>query len=124
MKMIASATFFAIAAGTAGANPTVEVDTLIGSVVAAENSGMTLYTYGKDAKGQSRCTGACARNWPPFLVVAAPVASDGSIIVERPDGRRQWATPDGKPLYFWAGDRSPGETGGAGMGGVWDVVRR
>jgi predicted lipoprotein with Yx(FWY)xxD motif len=41
--------------------------------------------------------------------------------IERPDGARQ-VTYDGQPLYFYVGDRGPGETTGHGIGDIWFVA--
>jgi len=32
-----------------------------------DGKGMALYTYDKDTKDKSNCTGVCLTNWPPFL---------------------------------------------------------
>jgi hypothetical protein len=34
----------------------------------------------------------------------------------------QWGW-NGKPLYYFAGDRGPGDVEGDGLGGVWHAVR-
>jgi len=34
----------------------------------------------------------------------------------------QWGWND-KPLYYFAGDRAPGDAEGDGLGGVWQAVR-
>jgi predicted lipoprotein with Yx(FWY)xxD motif len=106
----------------ASAQTLVEVDTDRGKVMAAAKSGMTLYTFRKDAAGQSTCYDDCAVNWPPFTA-SAEAKADGALgVIERKDGVRQWAL-NGKPLYFWQGDSEKGDATGDGVGGVWDVVR-
>jgi predicted lipoprotein with Yx(FWY)xxD motif len=35
-------------------------------------SGITLYTFDKDAAGKSACNGPCAANWPPLMAASAP----------------------------------------------------
>jgi predicted lipoprotein with Yx(FWY)xxD motif len=43
-------------------------------------------------------------------------------IIDRPDGTYQVAN-NGMPLYRWQGDKSPGDTTGNGVGGVWSVAK-
>ncbi len=64
-----------------------------------------VYTYSKDTKDHSTCTGACALTWPPVLTSAAPQATglpSGSVgETKRADGTEQ-LTFHGKPLYFYS----------------------
>jgi predicted lipoprotein with Yx(FWY)xxD motif len=99
--------------------------TPIGKVL-TDTKGDTLYTYTKDTKGgPSTCTGSCLAEWP--LVKGKAVAASGTKFagmlggVTDPDGTIQ-ATYDGYPLYTYAGDMTPGQTAGNGVGGVWRVV--
>ncbi|HEV3368818.1 MAG TPA: hypothetical protein VG074_04590 [Acidimicrobiales bacterium] len=67
---------------------------------------ITVYTYSKDAKNHSTCTGTCALDWPPVLTTAAPQATAGLTkssmgTITRPDGTKQ-LTFDGKPLYLYS----------------------
>ncbi len=89
--------------------------------VATGDKGMTLYSFDKDAGGQSACYEACAKNWPPYLAAGGEKKPDGWSMVERRDGKMQWAL-DGKPAYYFAGDKKAGDTAGDGMGGVWHVM--
>jgi predicted lipoprotein with Yx(FWY)xxD motif len=102
---------------------------LIGSALAAhaagmlaDPKGMTLYSYDKDAGGVSTCYDACAAKWPPYLGKAGDAMTAGWTLVERSDGSKQWAY-DGKPMYYFAGDKKKGEAKGDGMGGVWHVIK-
>lgn len=76
-------------------------------VAYADHRGHTLYTYEKDEPGKSRCVNECAQKFVPVepLEDASPVG-DWSII-ERDDGRRQWAYLD-RPLYTYVEDADPG----------------
>ncbi len=124
MKKTLLFTAFAVLMGAsmASAGALSEVDTDSGKVMAATKTGMTVYTFRKDAENVSNCYDDCAVKWPPF-VAAADAQPDGALgIIERTDGSRQWAL-NGKPLYFWAGDTEQGDATGDGVGGVWDVVR-
>ena len=87
-------------------------------------SGMTLYTFDKDAagSGKSECNGPCATNWPPLLAAADAKASGDYSIITRNDGAKQWAYK-GKPLYLWIKDTKPGDRTGDGFNSVWRVAR-
>lgn len=41
--------------------------------------------------------------------------------ITREDGKKQ-TTFRGYPLYYWAGDKAPGDTKGQGMKNVWYVI--
>jgi predicted lipoprotein with Yx(FWY)xxD motif len=87
-------------------------------------SGMTLYTFDKDAagSGKSVCNGPCATNWPPLMAGADAKASGDYSIAMRDDGARQWAFK-GKPLYLWAKDQKPGDKTGDGFNSVWHTAK-
>jgi predicted lipoprotein with Yx(FWY)xxD motif len=82
--------------------------------------GMTLYSFDKDKGGSPSCYEQCAMKWPPFVDAAAKPGK-GWTMVARTDGGKQWAY-DGKPAYYFAGDKKPGDMAGDGMGGVWHVL--
>lgn len=115
-------TVLGLVATGASAASLIAVKSDIGQVVASAESGMTLYTFRKDARNKSNCYNDCAAAWPPFQASASDQPKGGLGIIERRDGTRQWAL-NGQPLYFWAGDASKGDATGDGVGGVWDVVR-
>jgi predicted lipoprotein with Yx(FWY)xxD motif len=90
--------------------------------------GRTLYVFLADTTpGSSACLDDCADVWPPLLseqggaVVAGPGVDGVFGTIERPDGALQ-VTYDGQPLYFYVGDRGPGETTGHGVGDIWFVA--
>lgn len=83
-------------------------------------NGMTLYTFDTDTGGVSSCYEACAANWPPYLGKSGETMK-GLTLVPRKDGAMQWAV-DGRPLYFFVGDKKKGDKAGDGRGGVWHVV--
>ena len=90
-------------------------------------TGMTLYEFLGDTNGASNCTVACIETWPPLEVpgglspaLGSGVSGDLSTIV-RPDGSSQ-VTLNGAPLYYFTGDRQPGEANGQGYGGKWFAV--
>ena len=95
-----------------------------------EGRGKALYAFTRDGHGHSRCSGACAKAWPPFLVTGRPKAASGvkaSLVgtVRRADGKLQ-VTYGGRPLYFFRGDRRPGQVLCQNVnefGGLWLVIR-
>jgi predicted lipoprotein with Yx(FWY)xxD motif len=66
---------------------------------------IVVYTYGKDKKDHSACTGTCALAWPPVLTTATPratgLATSSLGEMKRADGTEQ-VTFDGRPLYFYS----------------------
>lgn len=123
MRFLPLVTAFSVVAATSAfAAPAVQtVDTEKGKVIAAEN-GMTLYTFKKDEAGTSNCYDQCATNWPPYLADASATADGDYTLVERKDGKKQWALK-GMPLYFWVKDAKKGDATGDGVGSVWDAAR-
>ena len=87
-----------------------------------DKAGRTLYTFDKDAAGESRCYDACAKAWPPFLAKAGAQAKGNLTLHARTDGGMQWGI-EGKPLYYFVGDAQAGDVNGDKSGGVWHVVR-
>jgi predicted lipoprotein with Yx(FWY)xxD motif len=87
-------------------------------------SGMTLYTFDRDAagSGKSACNGPCATNWPPLAVIGDAQAVPGYSVVVRDDGRKQWAYK-GRPLYFRAKDAKPGDVTGDNFNNAWRIAR-
>lgn len=90
--------------------------------VLVDSTGMTLYTYDKDAPGKSNCTGMCAVFWPPAEAAPGSTPSGDFSLVDRDQGSRQWAY-NGMPLYGYIRDDKPGDVAGDNADGVWHVVR-
>jgi predicted lipoprotein with Yx(FWY)xxD motif len=119
LPTLAFAVAAAAMAGTAqAAAPKVEHGVLTGE------HGMTLYTFAKDKahSGKSECKGACAKLWPPDIASASSTASGKFSFVHRADGKMQWAYK-GKPLYFFARDKKPGQETGNGYKHIWSVAK-
>lgn len=81
-----------------------------GSLLALSN-GDTLYRYALDTKNHSKCTGACAKIWPPVELAGdqkAPVGKGvkGLGTIRRAGGAKQ-VTYEGIPLYRFVGDKAP-----------------
>ncbi|WP_100657237.1 fasciclin domain-containing protein [Alteromonas flava] len=85
--------------------------------------GFTLYVFDNDlGTSGSVCNDACADNWPPVLVTDDSVSDlPGLSVIERDNGDMQ-ATYQGRPLYFFAGDESAGDTNGNGVNDIWWAV--
>lgn len=106
------------------APPTVEMARRAdGTEYVVDTYGRTLYMFTRDAGGESACYETCARNWPPVMGQPAPAGSVTAAVgtTRRTDGTVQ-ATMAGMPLYYYAGDRYPGEANGQGFRGVWYVL--
>jgi predicted lipoprotein with Yx(FWY)xxD motif len=117
-------------APVAGATATV-IAKAIGSqtVLVAGSNGMTVYTFTNDTSGsgKSACSGGCLTKWPALTVAAgtAPTAGDGvtgalATITRADDGTLQ-VTYNGLPLYFFSGDKAPGDTNGSYPN--WNLVK-
>ena len=114
---------------TAGATTTLLAKAL-GSqtVLVAGSNGMTVYTYTKDtAGGASTCTGGCLTKWPAVTVGAGTTATAGAGVsgtlatITRPDDGTLQVTYNGLPLYFYQGDKAPGDTNGSYTN--WNLVK-
>ncbi len=91
-----------------------------------DGANRTLYAFANDTKDTSNCSGTCVQNWPPFTTQGAPEADTGitaSLLgtITRADGSMQ-VTYDGHPLYYFSGDKNPGDIKGQGIGNVWHVL--
>jgi predicted lipoprotein with Yx(FWY)xxD motif len=98
--------------------------TKLGKVLAGK-SGKTLYLFMADKNGKSACYGKCATNWPPLLAgkLTAGTGVKAALLgtTKRKNGTKQ-VTYGGHPLYFFALDKSAGQTNGEGLdffGGKW-----
>jgi predicted lipoprotein with Yx(FWY)xxD motif len=95
-----------------------------------DGRGFVLYAFTKDPRGRSACKGACAAAWPPYVVrgaVRAGTGVNGSLLgtIRRANGARQ-VTYAGRPLYFYVGDKRPGQIlcqNVSEFGGLWLVMR-
>jgi len=121
------------------ATPTPDLTVLVGTAngtgsFLVDGRGMTLYIFRKDTPGAGSsapvawgCTSGCGANWPPMVASAAsPLLAGPGVtgmlgIFTRPDGIRQ-VTYNGWPLYYFAGDKNPGDVNGDGIGNLWAVA--
>jgi predicted lipoprotein with Yx(FWY)xxD motif len=96
-----------------------------------DGRGRALYAFTRDRRGgRSQCYNACAKAWPVYLAKGRLLAGKGArqLLIgtnRRRDGRRQ-VTYNGRPLYYYVGDKSPGQVLCQNVdefGGTWLVVR-
>lgn len=111
---LTGAVLLAPAAASAAPAPVVRsvttfTDATFGKVLVTR-SGQALYWWTRERGGLVRCTGACARAWPPLIIpkratVAATIPGVkgrfGTVL--RRDGRRQ-VTYQGMPIYAYANE--------------------
>src|SRR5207249_1635505 len=132
LVLIAAATALALVASAA---PAGQMSAPLVRTIANKQLGPVLATYGRQAiyvwnrepKGRIRCTGACAKAWPPVLVrkgAAVPAhvrGIRGSFgTVRRPGGSRQ-LTFNGRALYTYSNEK-PGQVLCNNVNG-WFAVR-
>jgi predicted lipoprotein with Yx(FWY)xxD motif len=118
----------ASSSGTSVMTTALKTEATRAGMVLASSHGLTLYYYSEDkpGSGKSVCTGGCATAWPPL---AAPVKAPAGVrlpgrlgVITRPNGVKQ-VTLNGYPLYFYAGDKAPGQAKGNGIEGYWHVIK-
>lgn len=103
---------FAVVAGTAVA--------AAGNILSSK-TGMTIYTFDKDAPGKSNCKGPCIALWPAVPVADAPSADSAFGSIKRDDGTEQ-LTYKSRPVYYFVKDKKPGDVNGDNVKGVWHVI--
>jgi predicted lipoprotein with Yx(FWY)xxD motif len=96
-----------------------------------DRRGFVLYLFTRDTGKRSMCYDACATAWPPYLLRKPPAAGTDAVSrlvgsVRRSDGTLQ-ATYAGHPVYFYVGDRAPGQVLCQAVpeyGGTWYVIAK
>jgi predicted lipoprotein with Yx(FWY)xxD motif len=95
-----------------------------------DGRGFVLYAFTRDRR-TSACYGACAKAWPPYFAPKGKLSAGRGLkrallgTVKRRNGRRQ-VTYAGRPLYYYVGDRRPGQILCQDVfeyGGRWLIVR-
>jgi predicted lipoprotein with Yx(FWY)xxD motif len=117
----------AVAAPTTSATVKAAHDGKYGTLLVS-SSGLTLYQLATEKTATIRCTGACAKVWPPLMIGggAKPKAGPGVAqaklgTIRRPDGGTQ-VTYNGKALYRFASDTKAGAVGGQNIDGFHVVA--
>ena len=99
--------------------------------ILVDGQGRALYLFAADKTKDSTCYDACATAWPPLLAdkgatIDAMHGATASLAgtAARKDGTIQ-VTYNGHPLYYFVGDKKPGEIGCQAVvnfGAAWYVV--
>jgi predicted lipoprotein with Yx(FWY)xxD motif len=113
----------------AAASASISVkQTSLGKTLSDAN-GRTLYLFAPDKPNVSTLSAAGRAIWPPFTSSRHPTAIGGAqasqIGTVTGGGSPAQVTYRGHPLYYFAGDRKPGQTAGQGLndfGGRWYVL--
>lgn len=92
-----------------------------------DNNKRTLYTFDGDSDGKSTCSRTCAETWLPYadrVETHNPPsqATSSWSVIARDDGTKMWAH-QGRPLYYFVGDKIPGDVNGDGLDGRWHAAR-
>ncbi len=93
----------------------------------ADQKGMTLYTFSDDKRLTSNCNSDCIKAWPPFLYDGKNFQnptnqlSKGLNVFKRSNGLLQYALGV-SPLYYYGGDKKPGEANGTSVNEKWKVA--
>lgn len=91
-----------------------------------DGRGYVLYAFTRDTRNRSTCSGACAAAWPLYRSRSTLRAGKGAragLIGRTRSGQITYA---GRPLYYYVGDRRPGQILCQDVfefGGRWLVVR-
>ncbi len=104
----------------------------LGSTVAVEAHGHTLYALSPENTHHLLCKSAtCLQTWPPLMVrsstpkLQAGPGVQGHLGLLRRGGGKWQVTLRGMPLYRFAGDTAKGQANGEGLmsfGGTWHAV--
>jgi predicted lipoprotein with Yx(FWY)xxD motif len=120
-----------IAPAAAAAPPTLKAGGSSYGKVLYDGRGFVLYAFTRDHGRRSACYGACAKAWPPYFAPKGKLRVGAGLkrallgTVKRRNGRRQ-VTYAGRPLYYYVGDRRPGQILCQDVfeyGGRWLIVR-
>jgi predicted lipoprotein with Yx(FWY)xxD motif len=129
MKLLLTLVLAVVAGSSSGPTLTTRPSTYGKAVF--DGRGFVLYAFTRDHGRRSSCYGECAKRWPPYyapkgtLKVGAGVKRSLLGTVKRRNGRRQ-VTYAGRPLYYYVGDRRPGQIlcqNVVEFGGRWLLVR-
>lgn len=112
LMLAVAATLSASALGSShmSSGPVVKLKTASFGSILATPGHLALYTWNKEKGLKVRCTGACAKTWPPLTIphgtmspkhIAGIMGTFGEVM--RADGRTQ-VTYNGHPLYTFHGD--------------------
>jgi predicted lipoprotein with Yx(FWY)xxD motif len=94
--------------------------------VLVDSAGQPVYMLTSDPSGRSRCSGSCAKSWPPLTAKGSPTAgpgADGSLLstFARSDGTKQ-VEYNHHALYTYTGSGLVAGEGVASNGGIFYLV--
>jgi predicted lipoprotein with Yx(FWY)xxD motif len=123
IRVIAPAFIVAAAVGGFAVAQGMPASVKVTNGILTDAKGMTLYTWDKDKEAnKSACEGNCIMNWPALMAKANDKDMGDWKVITRSDGSKQIAYK-GKPLYYFAMDKAPGDQVGEGKGMVWHVAK-
>ena len=103
-------------AQTTGSGDTVSTKSVSGTgTVLVDSKGMTLYTNDQDTPSKIACTGQCQSFWIPLKAPGGNPTSADSSVQAKLGVEQGIVTFDGKPLYTFVQDTSPGQVTGNGF---------
>jgi predicted lipoprotein with Yx(FWY)xxD motif len=127
-----AASYSAAAKPAAGGPPSSGIGVTSGSLgeFLVDAKGRTLYLFEADKANVSNCSSACLGIWPALSANGkAPAVTGGAMAaklgVTKPGNGKSIVTYNGHPLYYYVGDRKPGDTTGQGLnqfGAGWYVL--
>jgi predicted lipoprotein with Yx(FWY)xxD motif len=108
---------------TTASTPDIAIGNSSLGQVLTDRSGLTLYYFKPEQGSKLVCdSGSCVATWPLVTASGTPSAGQGVsgqlTTVSAPNGQTEVAY-NGWPLHTYAGDKSPGDTNGQGIGGQW-----
>lgn len=100
-----------------------------GTQILTDSGGYTLYTFKDDvpSSGVSQCGSQCPDTWTPFVEAAGFTPQTPGLpgrlgSFSAGNSRSRHLMYKGKPLYFYSGDKNPGDVKGPGHGAGWCVA--
>jgi predicted lipoprotein with Yx(FWY)xxD motif len=105
-----------VPAQTSSGSGTVSTKSVSGvGTVLVDSKGMTLYTNDQDTPSKIACTGQCQSFWIPLKASGGNPTSSDSSVQAKLSVEQGIVTFDGKPLYTFVQDTSPGQATGNGF---------
>jgi predicted lipoprotein with Yx(FWY)xxD motif len=125
-----SATAAAPTAGGTGTASAIGTSKDAHGTYLVDGKGRTLYLFEADKPNMSNCDSGCQSIWPAFSAGSKPPVVSGGAVAGKlgmtaPGSGGRIVTYNGHPLYYYAGDKNPGDTSGQGLdqfGAKWYVL--